>query len=222
MDIIIFDMAGTTVDEQNVVYKTVHRAIERAGYETSLDFVLLHAAGKEKYQAICDVLEQLVGEPAEDELAQDIFEDFEALLELAYEHLEPQPMPGSVAVFAELRERGIKVVLNTGYKREVANYLLDRLGWEEGAHFDLLITASEVERGRPHPEMILLAMEHFGVEDAKKVAKIGDSIVDIEEGINAGCGLVAGITTGAQTREQLATARPTHIFDHLDELVKAL
>ncbi len=222
MDIIIFDMAGTTVDEQNVVYKTVLKAIERAGYETSLDFVLLHAAGKEKYQAINDVLEQLLGEPADDELVQDIFEDFEALLQLAYEHLDPQPMPGSEAVFAHLRERGIKVVLNTGYKSEVANYLLDRLGWEKGQDFDLLITASDVKRGRPYPDMIVSAMEYFGVEDAKKVAKIGDSIVDIQEGFNAGCGMVAGITTGAQTRDQLATAQPTHIFDHLDELVKSL
>lgn len=222
MEMVIFDLAGTTVNEQNVVYKTVHKAIERGGFSTNLDFVLLHAAGKEKYRAICDVLEQLLCKPAEDKLAQDIYKDFEELLVQAYHQLDPVRMPGADDLFALLRERGIKVVLNTGYKRDVAMYLMNRLDWVERKDYDLLITASEVKRGRPHPDMILLAMEQFGIVNAHKVAKIGDSIADIEEGFKAGCGLVAGITTGAQTREQLATAKPTHIFDHLSDMVKAL
>jgi beta-phosphoglucomutase-like phosphatase (HAD superfamily) len=54
--LVVFDMAGTTVDEQNVVYKTVHAVINDAGYEFSLDQVLEHGAGKEKKTAINDVL----------------------------------------------------------------------------------------------------------------------------------------------------------------------
>jgi phosphoglycolate phosphatase-like HAD superfamily hydrolase len=67
--------------------------------------------------------------------------------------------------------------------------------------------------------MILLAMERFGITDAKEVAKIGDSIIDIEEGRNAGCGLSIGITTGAHTAAQLATANPDFIIHHLVELL---
>jgi phosphonatase-like hydrolase len=217
--LVVFDMAGTTVDEQNVVYKTVLRAIQRAGFSATLDVVLFYAAGKEKYQAIHDVLEYLKGEPPEEELARDIFEDFEILLQSAYQYLSPAPMPGCTMVFKELRAKGIKIVLNTGYNSMVAADLLDKLGWVSGQQFDLLVTASDVQRGRPHPDMILYAMRHFGITDPKQVAKIGDSIVDIEEGLNAGCGISAGITTGAQTREQLFLANPTYVFDHLDEIL---
>jgi phosphonatase-like hydrolase len=216
---VVFDMAGTTVDEQNVVYKTVLRAIQRAGFSTTLDIVLFHAAGKEKYQAIHDVLEYLKGEPPEEELARDIFEDFEMLLQSAYSYLSPSPMPGSNMVFNELRAKGIKIVLNTGYNRTVAEELLEKLNWKQGHQFDLLVTATDVQRGRPHPDMIVKAMQHFGLGDAKEVAKIGDSIVDIEEGLHAGCGISAGITTGAQSRDQLLLANPTHVFDHLDEIL---
>lgn len=217
--LVVFDMAGTTIDEQNVVYKTVQQAIQRAGFAVNLDLVLLHAAGKEKYQAIWDVLQELPGNPASAALAQAIFQDFEALLAQAYAQLKPLPMPGARMVFEELRRREIKIALNTGYQRAVALGLLDRLDWQVGREVDLLVTASDVPKSRPNPDMIWAAMSHFGIKNSQVVAKIGDSIVDIAEGQNAGCGLVAGITTGAQTRAQLQSANPTHLFDHLSELL---
>jgi phosphonatase-like hydrolase len=218
--LIIFDMAGTTVDEQNVVYKTVHRAIQRAGYDVSLDLVLLHAAGKEKFQAIKDVLEYVEGGAVHNDTLRTIHRDFEALLDVAYADLTPLPMPGAMRVFGQLQAKGIKVVLNTGYKRPVAELLLHKLGWTEGSTYDLLITATDVARSRPHPDMIHAAMVHFGITDPAAVVKIGDSIIDIEEGKNAGCGIAAGITTGAQTAGQLVTASPTHVLDSLDELLQ--
>jgi phosphonatase-like hydrolase len=221
IQLVVFDMAGTTVDEQNVVYRTVHRALDRAGFPISLETVLQHAAGKEKFQAICDVMEHLDG--GLDLLtAKAVHRDFEALLDEAYAALMPMPMPGAERVMVALRERGVKVALNTGYRRSVAEGLLHKLGWAQGTDFDLLITADEVRHSRPHPDMILTAMEHFDIKMGQNVAKIGDSVADIEEGINAGCGITAGITTGAQTREQLQSASPTHIFDSLDELLTAL
>lgn len=218
--LVVFDMAGTTVDEQNVVYKTVHQALLRAGMSVDLETVLLHAAGKEKFQAIKDVIE---AENAASQInALAVFQDFEQLLDEAYANLQPAAMPGAEMVFALLRARGIHVVLNTGYKNSVANGLLQKLGWEEGLHVDLLITADDVERGRPYPDMILLAMAKFEITDAAEVAKVGDSKVDIEEGKSAGCGIYAGITTGAQTAEQLAEAAPTHILNALEEIIPLL
>jgi phosphonatase-like hydrolase len=219
IQLVVFDMAGTTVNEQNVVYKTVHRAIERAGYEVSPDTVLRYAAGKEKLQAIRDVLEHTEGGPITNDDALEIHRDFEQMLDTAYATLEPLPMPDAEEVFEALRGLGVKIALNTGYKRSVATGLLDRLGWKEGIQYDLLITADDVTKSRPHPDMIFFAMNHFGIENAADVAKIGDSIADIEEGRNAGCGIAAGITTGAQTLEQLLLGRPTHVFEGLRDIL---
>jgi len=222
IQLVVFDMAGTTIDEQNVVYKTIHKAIEQAGFVVSLETVLLCAAGKEKFQAICEVLAVLTDGEADLEMARGIHRAFERLLDDAYSVLTPLPMPGVIEVFKALRQRDIRVVLNTGYKRPVAALLLQKIGWEQHTTYDLLITADEVANSRPHPDMILAAMDHFGIQDANKVAKIGDSIADIEEGKNAGCRIYAGITTGAQNLEQLRTAQPTHIFDQLQELLAVI
>ena len=56
IELVVFDMAGTTVNEDNVVYKTVQQVINEEGFNISLADVLEHAAGKEKHQAITDVL----------------------------------------------------------------------------------------------------------------------------------------------------------------------
>jgi phosphonatase-like hydrolase len=220
--LVVFDMAGTTIDEQNIVYKTVHQALVQAGYDLSLHTVLLHAAGKEKYQAICDVVAEVSTTSVDEGSLRAIHQRFEHQLTAAYDALVPTPMPGAEHVFKILREQQVKIALNTGYKRSVALSLLEKTGWIEGQHYDLLLTADEVVRGRPYPDMILKAMAHFSCKNPLEVAKIGDSIVDIEEGLNAGCGISAGITTGAQTRTQLATARPTHIFDGLTEILPLL
>ncbi|NUO00246.1 MAG: phosphonatase-like hydrolase [Saprospiraceae bacterium] len=222
IELVVFDMAGTTVDEQNVVYKTVHQAIRHAGFDVSIEEVLLHAAGKEKFQAILDVLQSKSDDPIAPETAKSIFAEFETLLDTAYDALIPKAMPGAVHVFETLKVRGIKVVLNTGYKRPVAEGLLQKLGWEAGKTYDLLLTADDVRRSRPFPDMILAALQHFRIADPKRSAKVGDSIVDIEEGINAGCSITAGITTGAQTAEQLQSANPTHVIHSLEDLLQLL
>jgi len=65
-------------------------------------------------------------------------------------------------------------------------------------------------------------MEQHQITDKSSVAKVGDSIIDIEEGQNAGCGLTIGITTGAHTYEQLFTANPNAIINELTDLMQLL
>jgi phosphonatase-like hydrolase len=215
LKMIVFDMAGTTVDEQNVVYKTLHRAISEAGFELSLDDVLRQGAGKEKMQAIFDILQD---EHLEKSELQVIYNKFLLLLDEAYQHLEVVPQPGAVEIFYYLKAQNIKVVLNTGYNQQTADQLLAKLNWKVGVEIDAIITASQVRANRPQPDMILLAMEQMGITNCDVVAKVGDSIIDIEEGKNAGCALSIGITTGAHSFEQLQTAMPNFIIDNLLQL----
>ena len=217
--LVVFDMAGTTVDEDNVVYKTVRAAINSAGYSFTQDQVQAAGAGQEKSQAIRDVL-ALDGSEHDEEEVQVIFADFKRLLAAAYCDLDVREQPYTTEVFEALRERGIKVVLNTGYDRKTAESLIDKIGWKLHEHFDALVTASDVENGRPAPDMIHLAMDRVGVSESKAVVKIGDSQIDIHEGKNSDCGVTIGITTGAQTQSQLLEASPTHIIHSLRELLE--
>lgn len=215
---VVFDMAGTTVDEDNVVYKTLRKAINEAGFNFSLEQVLTEGAGKEKLQAIKSVL-SVYGGIDNDSQANEIFENFKVLLTTAYETMEIKEQPGATETFEALKTREIKVVLNTGYNREIALSLIQKLGWSVGKQIHGLVTASDVSRNRPNPDMILVALQNFNITDPTTVIKVGDSIIDVEEGRNAGCVINIGITTGAHTRTQLESIRPEYIIDSLPDLI---
>jgi len=215
---VVFDMAGTTVNEDNLVYKTLRKTINAAGYNFSLHQVLTTGAGKEKLKAIRDIV-SLSGAVPLEQLSNKIYTSFLDELTKTYDRVELKPQPGAEDTFKILRAKNILVILNTGYDEKTAVTILEKLHWETGNQIDGLITASDVNNNRPNPDMILLAMEKFGIADAGEVIKVGDSIIDIEEGKNAGCKLSVGITTGAHTYEQLASANPDYIIDHLTELL---
>lgn len=214
----VFDMAGTTVDEDNVVYKTVRQVIADQGYDLTLEQVLAQGAGKEKHQAITDVLAAETDCQDIASTADTAFALFKPALTTAYQQLEVKPITGVPALITQLRTNGIAVVLNTGYSREIATALLAKLDWQVGRDIDGLITADDVENGRPAPDMIEQAMQQCSIADRQAVLKAGDSIIDVEEGKNASCGVTIGVLSGAQTREQLETANPTYILDSLADL----
>ena len=215
---VVFDMAGTTVNEDNVVYKTLRKAINEAGFDFTLEEVLEQGAGKEKLQAIKSIL-KVFGNTEDNQLADKIYQVFIGQLATAYNTLEILPQDNAVDLFKELKKRNILVILNTGYNFETAQSLINKLKWQKGVDYDGLITATDVTNNRPQPDMILLAMAQFGIINGDEVIKVGDSIIDIEEGKNAGCHYTIGITTGAHTLEQLQSANPNFIIDNLMELL---
>ncbi|WCT14834.1 HAD-IA family hydrolase [Mucilaginibacter jinjuensis] len=215
---VVFDMAGTTVNEDNIVYKTLQQAINNAGFNVTLDQVLAQGAGKEKLQAIKSVLAEYA-DNHDKQLADSIYQDFAVQLKKAYEVNPIFPQPNAIELFTELKRRNILTVLNTGYNRQTAQFIIDKLGWKEGVDFDGLVTASDVPQNRPNPDMIFFAMKRFGITEPASVIKVGDSIIDIEEGKNAGCALNIGITTGAHTVEQLESAHPDRVINNLIELL---
>ncbi len=217
---VVFDMAGTTVNEDNVVYKTLQHSINAHGIAVELKEVLEYGAGKEKLKAIQDIA-VLHGhkDPA---FAQAVYNDFKPALKTAYKDLKVSAFYGVEDVLEILRAHNVQIVLNTGYDKKTAQGLIKKLGWSISKEFDLLVTADDVENSRPAPDMIFFAMQQLNITNAAQVVKIGDSAVDIEEGKNAGCGLSIGITTGAQTRDQLAAAKPDHILDHIAQLTGIL
>ncbi len=216
---IVLDMAGTTVDEDNIVYKTLQKVINQAGFDFSLEEVFLHGAGKEKLRAIKDIIGS--SQP-HDRQAKEIHLEFMEELKYAYQHHQIKAQPGAEQLFEIMKRQGVRVVLNTGFNAETAYYILKKLGWAIGREIDGVVTASDVKSNRPKPDMILKAMEQFRIDDPKVVIKVGDSVVDIQEGQNAGCLLSIGITTGAQTREEMQQANPDHIVDSLLDLLPIL
>ena len=222
----VFDMAGTTVNEDNLVYKTVRdsinqslRSADHSDKQVNLDLCLEYGAGKEKSKAIYDILNTLEFSDAEIEsLTSTAFATFKDSLATAYNQDTLAEFEGMSDLFEQLKNNGRHVVLNTGYDSKTANKILTILGWSVGSQVDALVTADDVDNGRPAPDMITLAMKQFNIEDSQLVLKAGDSGIDIEEGQNAGCGLVVGVLSGAQNEQQLAKYQPDVTLNKLTDL----
>ncbi|MCS3870181.1 phosphonatase-like hydrolase [Chryseobacterium ginsenosidimutans] len=214
IELLVLDMAGTTINEDNVVYKTLTNAVNDYGYEVTLEKVLSSCAGMEKLEAITSLLKEIGGN---EEDAPAIFENFSDKLKEAYQNLDVKPINGVENFLLKMRSQDKKIVLNTGYTSEIAQQLLDKLGWKENTHYDALITADDVSESRPSPEMILLAMKKFNINQPEKVLKAGDSVIDIEEGKNAHCGLTIAVLSGAQSKSELEKSNPDYIFNTISE-----
>ncbi|EJL75092.1 HAD-IA family hydrolase [Chryseobacterium populi] len=219
IELLVLDMAGTTINEDNVVYKTLMNAVNDYGYQVSLEKVLSSCAGMEKLEAISSLLKEIGGKEEE---APAIFESFSDQLKEAYRNLNVQPINGVENFLIKMRSGNKKIVLNTGYTSEIAQQLLDKLGWKENRHYDALITADDVSESRPSPEMIYLAMKKFNIIEPEKVLKAGDSVIDIEEGKNAGCGLTIAVLSGAQSKTELEKSNPDYIFNTISEAEEIL
>jgi phosphonatase-like hydrolase len=129
-----------------------------------------------------------------------------------------KPFEDTEDLFRWLRKKDVRVALNTGFSSAVTNIILNRLHWRTGEIIDGVISSDEVARGRPAPDMIFEMMNRLQISDPLSVVKVGDTQSDVEEGRQAGCGLVVGTTTGAYSREQLEIYQPDHIIDNLESL----
>jgi phosphonatase-like hydrolase len=212
IELVVFDLAGTTVHDGDAVNASFRATLAAWGIEAD-PAVVNTVMGLPKPEAI-RILLAAAGRPVREDEVHAIHEDFTKRMQHYYA-TDPavREIPGAAAAFAELRKAGIKVAVNTGFYRPITGVLLARLGWRSPEVLDADVTSDEVPRGRPHPDMIRHLMARLGVRDAQRVAKVGDTRADLEEGTNAGCGLVIGVTSGAFTREQLQKCPHSHILE---------
>ena len=210
-------MAGTTVTDDDAVAVAFQKAFLQHGVMISAEEIK-PLMGFKKIYAIEKVLE-MNGVKYDSELVENIHDDFvNEMIDHYQTSPEVKPAPGAEELLMWLKEKEIRVALNTGFPKEIADVIVGRFQWMEKNLVDEYIASDEVEQGRPFPYMIEQLMRSGGITDSKDVVKVGDTEVDINEGRNAGCGLVVAVTSGAFTRAQLQQYHPDHVIDKLSEL----
>ena len=217
---VVFDMAGTTVEDDDNVHESLIKAMASKGYKISREDAN-RVMGYPKPVAIETLLrENFKGEDRK-ELVEKIHTYF--LLDMLHHYRynpDVKAKPNVEFVFDSLRKRGIKVVIDTGFSRDIADAIIDRLQWRTNKLIDYSVTSDEVKHGRPYPDMIQKAMAEFKISNSAQVTKVGDTPSDLMEGMNANCGNVIGITWGAYKREELEMEKYTHLVDDLVEVLK--
>lgn len=210
IELVAFDIAGTTLQEHGAVYTALHDAVAATGAPVSRDEVA-RWMGADKREAVT----RLLGDAGGDVDAT--LADFRARLREAYAAVPPVPFPGVPELLATLRDDGIRVALTTGFDRSITDPLLATVGWDAGV-LDAVVTADEVAAGRPAPYMIFRAMERCGVRRTDRVAVVGDTVLDLRAGANAGVAAVVGVLTGDTSAATLGAERHTHLLGAATEL----
>jgi phosphonatase-like hydrolase len=224
IQLVVFDLAGTTVQDDQDVQKVLRKTLQRQGVSITMDEAA-KVMGIPKPVALRQLLEYHLPESIKvtDDMIDELHDAFVSDMVSFYEE-DPsvQEMAGASDTFKVLKESGISVYVDTGFDRKTTDALIERLGWLKQELLDGSITSDEVESGRPHPDMIFKAMKLSKVTEASFVAKVGDTASDLGEGTAAGCGLVIGVTTGAYSREDLEKEPHTHIVNSLPEVLQII
>jgi phosphoglycolate phosphatase len=213
------DMAGTTVADDGSVMAAFGAAAAEfglvpgaPGYDEAIQFVR-DTMGQSKIE----VFRRLLGTEERAAQGNRIFEQSYADSVRAG---MVAPLPGAVETITALRAAGIKVCLATGFAPVTRDALLDALGWRP--LIDLALSPADAGRGRPWPDLPLTALLRLGGGAVSELAVVGDTASDVESGLRAGAGLVAGVTTGAGSHEALAAAGAPHILDSVAGLIQLI
>jgi phosphonoacetaldehyde hydrolase len=94
-----------------------------------------------------------------------------------------------------LRSSGLKIGSTTGYTRPMLDLLLERAA-SQGYTPDVSLCPDDVDGGRPLPWMCLRIALEFRLSSTAAAVKVGDTVSEIQEGLNAGMWTVGVSRTG--------------------------
>ncbi|MCU0227505.1 MAG: phosphonoacetaldehyde hydrolase [Bryobacterales bacterium] len=212
---VIFDWAGTTLDYGcRAPVAAFQRLFEEESIRVSVDEARRPmGAHKRDHIAMMLAMESIAAQWREIHGANATHEDIERLYQksipmqadivLEYAKLTPFVLP----TMEMLAERDILVGSTTGYSRRIMEGLI-QLAADQGYHPESVVCADEVPEGRPAPWMAITSAMHMNAYPLESCVKIGDTVADIEEGLNAGMWTVGVSLTGNElglTEEEVDT-----------------
>jgi 2-phosphoglycolate phosphatase len=203
---VIFDLDGTLIDS----YQAIFLSFQHAYINMGLQPLPLDQVKRVVGYGLSKTFQDLLGE----ERVPEALRLFRQKYEEVYRE-NTYLLPGARRVLEALQGRGMKLAVATNklgrFSREIFQHFgMDRL-------FAIILGDEDVPQNKPHPGMILYAIEKMGLRN-EEVVFIGDSLIDIQTGKNAGVRVFA-IPTGVTTREELEKARPTVILNSLPDLL---
>jgi len=194
IQLVVFDWAGTTVDFGSRAPAAAFAACLAAhGVEVS-DAEAREPMGMNKRDHLVAMLsapsisarwEAANGSAWTESDVDTMYAEFVPLQLQAIEQ-NAELVPNLLDVVSQLRERGLKIGGTTGYFQSAAAAVSGRAA-QLGFLPDENMCSDDVPQGRPAPWMIYRIMERLGVFPPSTVIKVGDTPMDIQAGLSAGC-----------------------------------
>jgi phosphonoacetaldehyde hydrolase len=200
---VIFDWAGTTVDYGSFAPTAVFlRLFESRGVSITAEQARVpmglmkkdHLRAISRMPEVVEVWQAVHGAPCTEADIEAMYAEF-VPLQLACLAEYAEPIHGTLEAVAAIRKMGMQIGTTTGYSRE----MMELLGSEAARYGycpDNWVCPDDVPAGRPYPWMIYLNAIELQAYPLEALVKIGDTQVDIEEGLNAGTWTVGLALTG--------------------------
>jgi 2-phosphoglycolate phosphatase len=199
---VIFDLDGTLIDSYQAIYLSFQHTYINMGLQPLPFDEVKRAVG----YGLSITFRELLGEERVPEALR--------LFRQKYEEVYRQNtylLPGARKVLEALQERRIKLAIASNKLGRFSREIFQHFGMDQ--LFAIILGDEDVLQNKPHPEMLFYAIERMGLRN-EEVVFIGDSLIDIQTGKNAGVRVFA-IPTGVTTREELEKARPALILNNL-------
>jgi phosphonoacetaldehyde hydrolase len=190
---VVLDWAGTAVDYGSIGPAAVFVDVfAKFGVAVSLAEVrqFMGVAKKDHIRNICSLPSVIAQWQQKNDRSPD-----ETDVESIYAETEPMMVetitrhadliPGLLETVDALRRQGVKIGSSTGYTAPMMAALVPAAR-DRGYTPDAVVCASDVPAGRPYPWMCFLNAIRLQVYPLEAVVKIGDTISDVEAGLNAG------------------------------------
>jgi phosphonoacetaldehyde hydrolase len=229
---VIFDWAGTTVDYGSCAPAAVFvKLFQNHGVFITMD----EARGpmgmhkRDHIQAIAalprvqQLWRQEHGAEIDDAAIEGMFEEFVPLLAKVIAD-SAQLIPHLLPLVDWLRQRGVKIGSTTGYNR-LLMAIVQPLAAQQGFTVDSLVCACEVAQARPAPWMALRCAEQLGVYPLESIVKVGDTLSDVHEGLNAGMWSVGVVQSGNEvglTQLQIQQLPPAELQQRCNQAAQKL
>jgi phosphoglycolate phosphatase len=211
------DMAGTTVRDDGSVLEAFASALATQNLPVTAYHQAMQDVKSSMGQSKIEVFRRVLGDEQAAQQANEAFEDHYAT---AVRAGHVTAMPGATEVFQTCRDAGIRVCLTTGFSPGTRDAIISELGW--GDLIDLALSPTNAGRGRPWPDLPLTALLILHGGAVSELAVVGDTASDVESGLRAGAGVVAGVLTGASSRADLEQAGAPLILDTIGDILPRL
>jgi len=196
----IFDMDGTIVDNMAFHTKSWVAFFKRRGQDIDPDEFFRSTAGRQGKE----ILRMYAGEDISDAEIAQLIEEKEGVYREMY-----APHRATIAGFDDLIEqakaRGVKLAVATSAPDANIDFTLD--GLELRSHFDVVVGAADVPRGKPEPDAFLLAAQRCGAAPSQCIV-FEDAPMGVEAARRAGMRCVV-----------LATTLPADAFASFDNVI---
>ncbi len=206
VDLVVLDMAGTTVEDHGEVPDAFAAALTMYGVHVTAPEIT-RIRGASKRYAIRELLQTRGVKP---ELCDEVYATFREDLERRYSKTA-RPIAGAERTMRWLRAHGMRVALNTGFDRVTTTALVRALNWTTGM-IDALVCGDDVAQGRPSAALILKCMAITAIRDPSRVANVGDTVLDLRAGHRAGVHFNVGVLSGAHNRQALEAEPHSHLI----------